>query len=471
MTEIDPRLLKARSGLIINHPFFGSLIMRLEAVASDRHATMATDGKRMFYNPRFLDESDITEPVLEFVVAHEGLHCALGHHARRGDRDHNRWNIACDYAINYMLVEAGMKRPEWVYYDRRFADFSAEEIYRILEAEEKAQQPPPEPEPSPEPVGADEGDDENPDQGDQQDDPGSEDAEDDDGDQDGGDGQDGDQGDQGQPSQDHPDDQNGGDAAGGPGEGTGETGEDAGPAGHGDPGRCGEVLDAAPDHDTAALDESKAEWEVFTRQAVNIARKQGEGKLPGFIEEIVTALDKPSIDWRDVLQRFIDPSSIKDFSWTNPSRRMIPAGYIVPGMVTDGVSHIAMLIDTSGSIDSEWLRKFGAEVQSALDNGTIDKLTLVFGDTQVNRTAEYSKGDEIDFTCEGRGGTRFAPLIEWVIENEPGVVAAIYFTDLDCSAYGDEPPFPMLWAAYGNPIFLKPAMEKVPFGEVVELAD
>lgn len=463
---IDPRLIRARSGLIINHPFFGSLIMRLEIIMTSAVDTMATDGKKLYCNPSFLDE--VNERELEFIVCHEGLHPALGHHARRGSRDPDRWNIACDYVVNHIATEAGLQRPSWAYYNRAYGQFCAEEIYRILEAEEKAQQS--KPEQSPQPVDPETGDDGDGNQGDQQDDAGDDGTDDNGGDQKGGNDQDGDQPEQGQPSQNRGDDQGGGEAAGGPGQSAGEAGE-GGPIGHGDPGRCGEVLDAAPEHDTAALDESKAEWEVFTRQAANIARKQGEGRVPGFVEDIIGNLDKPSVNWRDILSRFIDPSSIKDFSWTNPSRRMLPAGYIVPGMVTDGVSHIAMLIDTSGSIDSEWLRKFGAEVQSALDNGIIDKLTLVFGDTKVNRTAEYNKGDEIDFTCEGRGGTRFAPLIEWVVENEPGVVAAIYFTDLDCSDYGREPPFPMLWAAYGDPIFLKPAMEKVQFGEIVELAD
>ena len=365
-----------------------------------------------------------------------------------------------------MLKDAGFKLPEDCYCDYRFRGFNAEQIYRILEDEEaKAKPPEPQPDESPD----DAGDETEQDQQDEAN--GGNDAadgEDGDGSQPGDDGEA-----EGDPAQDGtgegdattPDAGNGGAASGGT---PSAVGEDV-PVSHGDFGGCGEILDAAPSHDEAALAEAADEWEVATRQAVNVAKRQAQGKLPGFIEEIVTDLADPKTDWREVVRRFVDPSSNKDFSWSMPSRRHLPFGHYTPGMVTDGVSHVAMMIDTSGSIDTELLKVFGGEVQAALDDGAIDKITLVFCDTRVNRTAEYSKGDIVDFTCQGRGGTEFVPAIKWVEENAQDVVCAIYFTDLDCSDYGEEPPFPMLWAAYGSPLFLRAAMKRVPFGEVIEV--
>ena len=44
--------------------------------------------------------------------------------------------MACDYAINPMLRDAGLTLPKDVLYEARFVGMSAEEIYNLLEAEE-----------------------------------------------------------------------------------------------------------------------------------------------------------------------------------------------------------------------------------------------------------------------------------------------------------------------------------------------
>ncbi|MGA3325888.1 MAG: hypothetical protein ABSF45_15555 [Terriglobia bacterium] len=41
---------------------------------------------------------------LEGTLAHEVLHCALGHQCRRGERDPGLWSEAADLAINPILI-------------------------------------------------------------------------------------------------------------------------------------------------------------------------------------------------------------------------------------------------------------------------------------------------------------------------------------------------------------------------------
>ena len=65
---------------------------------------------QLFYNPEFV--STLSAPELAGALAHEVMHPALQHHTRRGDRDRRRWNIACDYAINPMLIDAGLTFPK-----------------------------------------------------------------------------------------------------------------------------------------------------------------------------------------------------------------------------------------------------------------------------------------------------------------------------------------------------------------------
>lgn len=67
----------------------------------------------------------------KFVLAHEYLHAGLQHHARRGGRDFELWNAACDFVINAWLKEMqiGQMPPRGLLYDENLANMSAEEIY------------------------------------------------------------------------------------------------------------------------------------------------------------------------------------------------------------------------------------------------------------------------------------------------------------------------------------------------------
>jgi predicted metal-dependent peptidase len=100
------KLARARTQLLLNQPFFGTLCLRLKLAAEPRLPTMATDGQRILYNPGFVEKLSPAE--LEGVLAHEVLHCALAHQCRRGKRDLGLWNVACDYAVNPILLDNGM---------------------------------------------------------------------------------------------------------------------------------------------------------------------------------------------------------------------------------------------------------------------------------------------------------------------------------------------------------------------------
>src|SRR5579864_8872958 len=129
------RIQKARTALLLDHPFFGSLLFRLGGRSSTSIETMATDGVSIYYNPGYVETLSAAE--LAGVLAHEVMHPALQHHTSRGDRDHARWNMACDYAINPMLLDAGLTLPKDVLIDNRFRGMSAERIYNLIEEDDK----------------------------------------------------------------------------------------------------------------------------------------------------------------------------------------------------------------------------------------------------------------------------------------------------------------------------------------------
>lgn len=230
-----------------------------------------------------------------------------------------------------------------------------------------------------------------------------------------------------------------------------------------DPGGCGGVRDAADPEDKAALAEQDAEWNEHVRVASGVGKRAGT--LPGSAAKIVQIADQPLIDWKAITRRFIDSMARQDYSFARPDRMRASSGFIFPRLIPDGVSHLVFIIDDSGSIDRKALSQALAEVQAALDEGVVDKLTVAHCDTEIHGVVEYQRGDLIVPQYVRMGGTMFSPAFEWIAENAPDARGIIYFTDLECSDFGDEPAVPVLWAVYGSP----GQKHEVPFGEVIEI--
>jgi predicted metal-dependent peptidase len=414
---------------------------------------------------------------------HSTIAVELKHHTRRNGRDPKEWNQATDFVINPMVLKAGPKLPTWVLLDPQYYDLSAEQVYRIRQQQRQQRQQERE-EQAHQPQRGD--DDEKPDNSGQNepvdvgnniepDNKGGEEPHDTDLGEKCGDRDDDDAGDDDldtggnlgkEPTAIEPDHANAKTSQHG-GHGDQEGNE---PSDSNDPNGCGEILDAAPE--TGSLAEQEAEWDVRVRQPVNVAAKTA-GSVPGFLAAIVEQNKEAKHDWRQELRRFIDPSERKDYSWSRPNRRFLSAGLILPGFIPDGVNHLAWIVDTSSSIDLDALARAGAEAQAALDEGAVDKITVVYCDAAVQHVDAFLPGDLIEFKPIGRGGTKFAPAFAWLQENEPDISGAVYVTDLDvyrCD-FGDEPPFPLLWAVHGHPRELTQRMASVPFGECIEIAE
>jgi predicted metal-dependent peptidase len=129
------KLLKARTALVLDEPFFGCLALRMQLVEDASFETAAVDGINMYYNPKFIES--LTSKELIGVLAHEVLHLALGHLWRQDNRDHDNWNKAADYTINGTLTESGFTLPDGCLLDHKYDDMSAEEIYTSLQNQPK----------------------------------------------------------------------------------------------------------------------------------------------------------------------------------------------------------------------------------------------------------------------------------------------------------------------------------------------
>ncbi|MGC8213118.1 DUF2201 family putative metallopeptidase [Ralstonia pseudosolanacearum] len=400
------RIIKQRGQLVLSHPFFGALALRLKLVEDSGCKTFWVDGKSLGYNPQFVATLDDLE--LRGAMAHEVLHPASGHCWRRGNRDQDLWNEACDYAINPVVLAAKLKLPKGVLLDDRFAGKSADEIYAVLRQERKPK-PPQEPK-SGEAGGAEAG--------------------------------------QSLPGASSPNgEQEEGSAAG----------TDSGDAPAYSPGDIRQ--DRSSDK---ALTESQ--WKVAAVKAAMVAKARGKfgADLQAVVDELVT----PAVDWRSALARFASESAQADYSWAMPNRRFTHLGLYLPALHSRRVGDAVFVRDSSGSVFDETQRQFASEIHRVFDEVKPSRLIVIDCDARVTQIQVFEPGDKLDLApVKGGGGTCFAPPFEWVEEQGFRPAFLAYLTDM-YGAFPELPPeYPVLWAST-TPLR---RIHTPPFGDCIEV--
>jgi predicted metal-dependent peptidase len=407
------RLIDARTALVLDHPFFGSLALRLtfKEAPTSITKTMATDGRAIFYCPAYVDGQ--SDAQLQGDVAHEVMHLAMQHHTRRDNREAKRWNGACDYAINPILQAAKFEMgPD--FNDPAYAGKTAEAIYDLLPAE-----PPPQ-------------DDQN----------GS------------GDSGEGDQQQAG--GGDEPGDPNDDGTEGGNGD---DTGDQDGDGGNGQPGSGladvhGAVLDA-PDPTSDA-----AEWQVAVKQAALAAKMMGQ--LPGSLAAVVEQATRAKVDWRSVLRRFVQQCAAADYSWRMPNRRYIAGGLYMPELRSESMPALVLVIDSSASTRA-WQDQFCTEINSVAEECKPEAVYVIHADAEVHRVDVFQRGEQVQIgEVLGQGGTDFRPAFDYIDREQIQAACVVYLTDGDGTYPTAPPDAPTLW------VMTDPGMV-APWGETVLL--
>lgn len=124
------KIQQAKSKLLLQQAFFATLIMSTMIEASLVIPTAATDMVKIMYNEAWIETLTIGQVMT--VLAHEVLHIVFKHGLRRHDKNPVLWNIACDFAINLILIDAGFEKIDGMCLDESFRGMSAEEIYDKL---------------------------------------------------------------------------------------------------------------------------------------------------------------------------------------------------------------------------------------------------------------------------------------------------------------------------------------------------
>jgi len=434
-------LRKALLQLVMMQPFWGILALHMDFVPDDKLPTMCTDGKRVYYSPKFVDS--LTTAKLVFAIAHECGHPMLHHLSRRynrlpGDTDQygndefgkpfgvnpKGWNIAGDYVINAMLKESGFSLWEQCLYEPRYAGLTTEQIYLKLK---KDNPPPP-------PSGKGSGDMRSGQGQSQGDNPGEPDASDDGTDPFNG----------GVPGEDST--QQAGRKPGGPGA--------TDTSGQSDNG--GDLRAPAEDH-------TEQEWNEIVTKAAAIAK--GQGKLPAGIAGMIAEATEPQYPFYLVLEQFVDSCiNQDDYSWHKPHRDYFSRGIIMPGPYSENIDHVVVIFDTSGSVSDDDLTRFARITGDIMRRLKPANLTLIMCDADVDEKSVTKITNYKDWPKEvkttGRGGTSFVPPFDYIAKARIKPSCVVYMTDMHGDFPDHKPMFPMFWASTSKG-------EIAPFGQTV----
>ncbi|MET0067894.1 MAG: VWA-like domain-containing protein [Candidatus Thiodiazotropha sp.] len=405
--QIETKLAAARTKLILDKPFLGALVMRLpmEAANPDWCPATATDARKFYYNPEFIDQLTLDET--QFMLAHEALHCALSHFARRQHRTKLHWDMACDYAINPLLVADGLKPPPGSLMLLQFQGMTAEEIYPCLD-----------------------------DKNDEQ------------------------------PLDNHVYDE---DNTQGTGSGTTEKqmnkdreqsdSEREGDEHEQPQAGSGSAATQPPPLSPDEAETLNIQWQQRLAGAAQQAMQVG--KLDGAMARMVDHLLQPQLPWRLLLARYMTAIARDDFSYMRPSRR--EGEFILPSLRSNQVE-LVVALDTSGSIQDREMGEFLAEID-ALKGQMRARVTLLACDSALAEGAPWVYEAWEDFqlpeSITGGGGTSFLPVFDWVRDQGIRPDLLVYFTDAE-GAFPEHPPqFPVIWLIKGK--------ESPPWGQRIQL--
>lgn len=221
-----------------------------------------------------------------------------------------------------------------------------------------------------------------------------------------------------------------------------EQGDEKGPS-------WGNLIPPTDDQGNALSDAERSELEAEVKIMVTAAieAQKSIGKVPGCVQELIDQYSKPKVQWRDFLPTWLTGSQPDDYSWRRPSRKWIHREIYMPSIKRIGCGKGALMIDTSGSVSTQELRRFLSEIIGIVEDCKPEELVIVPCDTHVKGAREWVAGDDLqDIEAYGRGGTYVTPAFKWVAENRPDVEWGVYFTDLQVNDFPDEPPpYPVIW--------------------------
>ena len=197
-------------------------------------------------------------------------------------------------------------------------------------------------------------------------------------------------------------------------------------------------------------------WQERIMQATAAMQKRMDlksaGQIPAFAKRYLEELKKPQVDWRTVLDEFIQ-EEINDYSFCPPDRRFDDSPFFLPDFNEKDyrVEKILFMIDTSASMSDSQITQCYSEIKGAMDqfDGKLEGWVGFFDAAVVEPKPFMDVSDFMKICPEGGGGTRFDIIFEYVMEKmaDTPLVSIVILTDGEAifPAEKETQGIPVLW--------------------------
>lgn len=376
------KLEKARTQIVLDHPFVASILLKHPIIEREDIPTAGVDRRgQIFVNPKWIET--LTVPHLVYLLAHEVFHRIGQHGVRQGSRDRDKWNVACDAWINDTLdvAQIGTRVPEGVDI-KGSKDKTCEDIYATL--------------PPPQQCFGGTG-----------------------GGQGGGSGKD-------------------------KGKNKGKGGGGDGDNDYSEQGGIGkDLLDEGRSMTENEMKELAAEIKMEVAEAAQAAKMRG--KLPAALADFANSIIEVKTPWYDILERFMTEKCKKDYTWTRPNRRYIGSGVYLPSMQSQAaMGELVVQVDVSGSVSERELNYYGGHLSRIVEQCIPEKVHVIYTDTRVVHHDIFDCGEEVAITFRTGGGTHMPAGYDYI--RDKGIDPSVFVTLTDgYTAFPGHQEWPSIW--------------------------
>ena len=373
------RLKTSRMRLLVNHSFYGMLLMHLKYSLDLECQTAYTDGEKIAFSPNFMDE--LSDSELDFVMMHEIMHVALLHCFRGTDFDKELFNVACDIVVNSNILLSNNMDKKAITLNKYGESmhlapdgkeghfYTAEEVYKMLEKSAKSLSK--------------------------------------------------------QKSRDGKEKEE---------ENSNKNGKNSSSNSQ----KC--KRNGFDDHSKwSGKDNDEQLGELWVKRVTDIVEtvsildpSNARGLLPLSAKRLFDKLKKAQTDWRTVLNNFIQ-EDITDYSFSPPDKRFDGFDFYLPDFneKDETVKDVLFMIDTSGSMSNDMIATCFSEIKGAIEsfNGKLQGL-LGFFDAAIYPPEPFNTVDEmLKIPALGGGGTSFEIIFkyveEYMLDNPPTCIVVL----------------------------------------------
>lgn len=378
-----------------NLAFDTSVLLSLTRnISEDEKVTIKIEGTNIYINPSWF--LPLSENDRQWWLRHEVWHAIGMDEVRVGDKDPERWNLACDLWINNMLANDGsfdIQMPNDAVYSNKVKGMSKEEIYQLLENNKNEEQ-----------------------------------------------------------KQKNTNDPTAGDCGGGqqPDQNKGNSSPDNGD---------GDDNNTPKNQSPNSNDKGNLEKELQSLVAqAAIQAKQAGAPVPPSVAEYLDKLYNPKLNWNKILQRYMTSYDTHDYSYARVNKKMLAHGFILPTMYSEGMGPVMFATDESCSVSDEEFKNYVGAITDVKKRFNPERLDVLAFTTRVERKVTIEKDEEIEkqLNFRGHGGTHIPAVFDYIEQNNLKPQVLIVFSDMESALPRTRPNYDTIWISVNNKRFKPP---------------